>query len=75
MKASNKLNITVLLIVVCVAVFAVWHNREPKAEAVLAQQNELPMKSGPKAGLRAPSFSLQGTDGTTYVVDTPEIKR
>ncbi|MDH6442492.1 thiol-disulfide isomerase/thioredoxin [Paenibacillus sp. PastF-4] len=74
MKASNKLNITVLLIVVCVAVFAVWYNREPKAEAVLAQQNELPMKSGPKAGLRAPSFSLQGTDGTTYVVDGPRDK-
>jgi thiol-disulfide isomerase/thioredoxin len=74
MKPSNKLNITVLLLVVCIAGFTAWHNREPKAEAVFGQQDESPMKVGPKAGLLAPSFTLQGTDGTTYVVDGPREK-
>lgn len=74
MKVNNKLNITVLSVFVCIAVFVLWQNREPKAEAVFEQQAESPMKIGPKAGLLAPSFSLLGIDGTTYVVDGPREK-
>jgi peroxiredoxin len=74
MKAVNKLNISILILIVCVAAVTVWHKREPKVVSVFGQQDESPMKIGPKAGLRAPSFSLQGTDGATYVVDGPRQK-
>lgn len=74
MKAVKKLNITIVILIVCVAGFAVWHNREPKAVAVFGQQDEPPMKIGPRAGLLAPSFSLQGTDGTIYAVNGPREK-
>lgn len=68
MRAVNKLNLTVIILVVCVALFVVWHNREPVSVAVFQEQNESPMKIGAEAGLIAPSFSLKGTDGTTYEV-------
>lgn len=74
MKAANKINITVVILVVCVAIISLWYNREPKAEAVFGQQAEPQMKVGPKAGLLAPAFSLQGTDGTSYIVDGPRDK-
>lgn len=74
MKVSNRLNITILIAFVSIVVFVLWQNREPKAEAVFRQQEQSPMKTGPKAGLLAPAFSLQGTDGATYLVDGPRDK-
>lgn len=67
MRAVNKLNLAVLALVGCVALFVVWHNREPESNVVF-QQNISRVKVGAQAGLLAPSFSLQGTDGSTYRV-------
>ncbi len=67
MRAVNKLNLAVLALVGCVALFVVWHNREPESNVVF-QQNISRVKVGAQAGLLAPSFTLQGTDGSTYRV-------
>lgn len=74
MRAVNKRNLTVIALVVFLAVVVLWRNQAEDSVSVFLQQNESITQSGIKAGLLAPSFTLEGQDGTSYTVDGPREK-
>ncbi|WP_410511802.1 TlpA disulfide reductase family protein [Paenibacillus sp. BR2-3] len=74
MKTANKRNITVIALVVFLAVLALTRNRTAESVPVFQQQNESKAESGVKAGLLAPSFTLQGEGNTTFSVGGPRDK-
>jgi thiol-disulfide isomerase/thioredoxin len=67
MKAVKVRNLMVIACIIVLGVLVFWQQRGSEAVAVF-QQQELPTESGPRAGLLAPGFSLQGGDGSTYTV-------
>ncbi|WP_025700150.1 TlpA family protein disulfide reductase [Paenibacillus durus] len=82
MKMANRRNLViVILALVAVSVILLLHpggktetvqhvkNAPPAEQAILpANGKTLPTESGPKTGLLAPSFTIQGENGTTYAV-------
>lgn len=76
MRAVNKRNITVLLLIVFLAFLAIEHKIKPEPEsvAVIQQEQTAQLQSGAGAGLLAPSFTLQGNNNTTYTVGGPREK-
>lgn len=74
MNAVTKRNLTVLALIVFLAILAIEHKYKRQPEAVAAIQQSAEMESGPRAGLAAPSFSLQGTGGSNYEVGGPREK-
>jgi thiol-disulfide isomerase/thioredoxin len=75
MKAVHKRNLTVLALIVFLAVLAIEHRSktEPRAVAVIQPQAAEP-ETGAYAGMRAPSFALQGAGDTLYEVGGPRDK-
>ncbi|MFD1776295.1 TlpA family protein disulfide reductase [Paenibacillus rhizophilus] len=82
MKIANRRNLIIAVIALIAASVTLSQHLGKKNETAL-QQNEglpaaretlpalgmaLPTESGPKVGLLAPSFTIQGEDGTAYAV-------
>lgn len=63
-----KRNIYILLGALLLVGIALAQNAGDGIAAVFKQEEALPTETGPRAGLLAPAFSLQGMDGKTYTV-------
>ncbi|WP_052410164.1 TlpA family protein disulfide reductase [Paenibacillus durus] len=82
MKMANRRNLVIVILALVAVSVILLRNREGKTEnvqhvndappaeqAILpADGKTLPTESGPKAGLLAPSFTIQGENGTVYAV-------
>ncbi|BCG58719.1 TlpA family protein disulfide reductase [Paenibacillus sp. URB8-2] len=83
MKIANRRNLMIAVIALIVASVTMMSLHLGKKNETAFQQKEalpatqvtlpaiataLPTESGPKVGLLAPSFTIQGEDGTTYAV-------
>ncbi|CAM2958821.1 TlpA disulfide reductase family protein [Paenibacillus sediminis] len=71
-----KRNLYILLAALVLVGVALFQNVGPGFAAVFQSESskELPAETGPKAGLLAPPFSLQGLDGNTYKVGGQQDK-
>jgi thiol-disulfide isomerase/thioredoxin len=74
MKAVNKRNLTVIALVVFLAVLAISRTRTADSVEAFQQQNEAVAVSSIKAGLPAPSFTLQGEGDRSFSVGGPREK-
>lgn len=74
MKTSMKRNLYILIGVIVLIGIAIYQNAGPGIQSVFRHEQPMPTETGPKAGLLAPPFSLQGLDGKEYHVGGEQDK-
>ncbi|MHA0857938.1 TlpA family protein disulfide reductase [Paenibacillus sp. CMAA1364] len=67
-------NIMVGIVALILVAIVIQQNTGPRVETVFQMDESLPTKSGPKAGLLAPSFTATGLDGKEYHVGGKQDK-